>query len=135
MGRYRLCILLSLVLASQLGSTACITREQAQRRVVKGPTPEGVLLAPDLPSLKASIAAEGEVPGDVIRLPNGTKGRVIERKFLRGGILVDPYPANSYDMERDGAIEVELFEVTEGPSRGAKGWVRAAYLRPDFQYL
>jgi hypothetical protein len=38
-------------------------------------------------------------------------------------------------MVRDGAIEVALFEVTEGPKRGAKGWVQASFLRPDFWYL
>jgi len=54
-------------------------------------------------------------PAVAINIPNGTKGRAVDRKFLKGGILVDPYPANTYDMEREGAVEVILFEVTEGP--------------------
>jgi hypothetical protein len=58
-----------------------------------------------------------------------------DRKFLKGGELVDPYPANSYDMERDQAVEVVLFEITEGAKRGSRGWVQKSCLRPDFPYL
>ena len=60
---------------------------------------------------------------------------MLDRKFLRGGELVDPYPANSYDMERDRAVEVVLFEITEGAKRGLRGWVQKSFLRPGFPYL
>jgi hypothetical protein len=58
-----------------------------------------ILLAPDLATLKALFSAEAPPPARVISVPNGTKGRMLDRKFLRDGGLVDPYPANSYDME------------------------------------
>ena len=74
-------------------------------------------------------------PASLIAIPTGTKGRVVNRKFLKDGSLVAPYPASDIDLQRDGAIEVLLFEVTEGPRRGLKGWVQKSFLRPDFKYL
>jgi hypothetical protein len=94
-----------------------------------------VLLAPDLPELNALTVAKATPPSNVIRVASGTKGLALKRKFLKGGKLVDPYPANTYDMERDGAVEVVLFELTNGPNRGSKGWVKSSFLRPDFWYL
>jgi hypothetical protein len=135
MGRRSSVWLLPLLVAVQISYVSCVTSEQAKRRVVRGPTPGGVLLAPDLQSLNALLAARDKLPENLIPIPNGTKGRAVERKFLRSGALVEPYAANSYDMERDSVTEVNLFEVTEGPFRGSRGWVRAAYLRPDFPYL
>ena len=116
-----------------LGCAGCAT--DARRRVVISPAQNGILLARDLPTLNALMSADAAPPAAVISVSNGTKGLARDRKFLRGGRLVDPYPANSYDMERDGALEVELFEVTEGPKRGSKGWVQSSFLRPDFWYL
>lgn len=71
----------------------------------------------------------------MIAIPNGTKGRALDTNFLRGGRLADPYPSNAMIMERDHAVRVELFEVTEGSNRGSKGWVEAQFLRPDFKAL
>jgi hypothetical protein len=121
------------LLALQFSSTGCST--DIRRRVVSNPTQGGILLAPDLPTLNALMAVNAGSPSNVIPVPNRTKGLALERRFLRGGNLVDPYPASSHDMERDGAVEVVLFEVTEGPNRGSKGWVQASFLRPDFWYL
>ncbi len=128
-------IVMFLITSIQLACTACLTGEQMRQRIVSSPAVSGVLLALDLPALNALISSSTPPPGNTIRIPNGTKGRAVDRKFLRGGRLVDPYPANTYEMERDGAIEVVLFEVTEGPHRGSRGWVQASFLRPDFKYL
>jgi hypothetical protein len=65
---------------------------------VSSPSQEVVLLAPDLPELNALIAANSTPPNNVIRVANGTRGLALKRKFLRGGKLVDPYPANTYDF-------------------------------------
>jgi hypothetical protein len=70
--------------------------------------------------------------GSIIAIPAGTKGRVVDRKFLEDGSLVSAYPASANDLQRDGAIEILLFEVTDGPRRGSKGWVRQSFL-PRFQ--
>jgi hypothetical protein len=102
---------------------------------VRSPSPNGILLAPDLATLNALFAANSPPSSNLIAVPNGTKGRVLQRKFLKGGYLVAPYPANSYEMERDQAVEVALFEVGEGLQRGSKGWVHASFLHPDFWYL
>ena len=69
-------------------------------------------------------------PPKGIWLPNGTKGNMRDRKFLRRGQLVDPYSANSYDMERDRAVEVVLFRVKDGPHKDLEGWMPNRYLRP-----
>ena len=111
------------------------SRESTMRRVVTNRCEDGVLLAPDLPTLDSFVATRAVCPGTVIAIPNGTKGRALDTKFLRGGRLVDPYPANEMIMERDHAVRVELFEVTEGSYRGSKGWVEAQFLRPDFKAL
>jgi hypothetical protein len=128
-------IILLLAMSVQLACIACPTGEQVQRRVVNSPAANGVLLAPDLSALNALMSSSAPPPGNVIGIPNGTKGRAVDRKFLRGRRLVDPYPANTYDMERDEAVEVVPFEVTEGPHRGTRGWVQSSFLRPDFNYL
>jgi hypothetical protein len=102
---------------------------------VRSPADVPIVLAPDLPTLIALMSSDEPPPGSVIAIPTGTKGRVVDRKFLKDGGLVSPYPASANDLHRDGAIEVLLFEVTEGPGRGSKGWVQASFLRPDFKYL
>ena|SRR5436305_7531508 len=116
-----------------LGCAACST--DMRKFFVSSPSQSGVLLAPDLATLNAVMAADSARPITAIPLPNGTKGLALERKFLRGGRLIDTYPANTFDMERDGAVEVVLFEVAEGPKRWSRGWVQASFLRPDFSYL
>jgi hypothetical protein len=122
-----------LAAALLLACAACST--DIRKFYVSTPSPDGILLARDLPELNALVAANPIPPSNVLRVPNGTKGLALKRKFLRGGRLVDPYSANTYDMERDGTVEVVLFELTDGPHRGSKGWVKASFLRPDFWYL
>lgn len=102
---------------------------------VSNPSANAIFLAPDLPTLAVLLASNATTPATAIPIPNGAKGLMLDRKFFKGDRLVDPYPANSFDMEKDSAIEVALFEVTEGPKRGAKGWLRMSLLRPDFWYL
>jgi hypothetical protein len=97
-------------------------------------TPSGILLARDLPTLNALYAGNSPQPHNIIIVPNRTIGRVLQLKFLEAGRLVEPYPANGYDMERDGAVEVALFEITEGPLRGSRGWVQFSLLRPDHRF-
>jgi hypothetical protein len=60
--------------------------------------------------------ASQDVPG-LVHLREGTKAIAIDRKFLLpGGRLVEPYPASTYDMARDGAIEVVRLKITR-PSK------------------
>jgi len=120
------------LLVVTISATGC---SDISKFFVNSPAPNGVVLASDLPTLNALVSSNPPAPDRVIAIPNGTKGRVLQRRYLKGGKLVMPYSANSYDMERDGAIEVALFEVSEGPKRGVKGWVQASFLRPDFWYL
>jgi hypothetical protein len=68
------------------------------------------------------------VPNDLgpglVRISEGTEGIVTNRQFvLPGGRLVEPYAANTYDMARDGAIEVERIKITQSPNVGLEGWV------------
>ena len=67
-------------------------------------------------------------PAGVLVSP-GTKLRVLDRKFLQQGQLLDPYPANTYDMQRNRALEVDFVRVKEGPQRNLKGWVPSGYLQ------
>jgi hypothetical protein len=67
--------------------------------------------------------------GRAVLIPNGTKGTARDRKFLKDGKLVEPYAANTCKMLQDKAMEVEPFEVTEGPQRGVKGWVSISLLQ------
>ena len=127
------CVLVLLTAVLHLGCTACSM--DTRRRVVSSPAENGIVLAPDLDTLTALMGQNPPPLGKVVSIPNGTKGLSRDRKFLRGGKLVNPYPANTYDMGKDGAVEVEFFEVTAGPNRGSKGWVQASFLRPDFWFL
>jgi hypothetical protein len=66
----------------------------------------------------------------LVFVPNETRGIAKGRQFLlKGGRLVRPYPANTYDMLRDGAVEVERIEITEGPKKGLIGWLPSTYLQ------
>jgi hypothetical protein len=116
-------------------SAGCFTREEASRRVVRCHDAEGVLFAPDPASLQRALESPAKMLAAVVRLPCGTKGRIVGEWFLEGGTLVKPYPANDIDMNRDGITEVVLFEVTEGPFRQSRGWALSRGLWPDFSYL
>jgi len=107
-------------------------------RIANGGQNGGIYLATDengIRALSETIGSPLDIPGPNARgrltfIPNGTKGRHRGTKFLlKGGRLVDPYPANSYDMVRDGAIEVERIKITEGPNQGLEGWVAPYNLR------
>jgi hypothetical protein len=68
------------------------------------------------------------IPNDIglglVRIPEGTRGTAIGRAFvLPEGRLVKPYAANTFDMARDGAIEVERIRITQPPNVGLEGWV------------
>jgi predicted transcriptional regulator len=67
-----------------------------------------------------------EVTDGPVFVPDEARVRYKGRKFLlKRGRLVVPYPANLYDMARDGAIEVERIEITEGLHiKGLDGWVQ-----------
>ena len=71
-----------------------------------------------------------ELRNHVAFIPNKTRG-VFKGGYylLKDGRLVTPYPANSYEMQRDGAIEVEKIKVTEGPQKGLEGWIPAQRLQ------
>jgi hypothetical protein len=74
------------------------------------------------------------IPNDLgpglVRIPEGTRGTATGRMFvLPGGRLAEPYPANTFDMARDGAIEVERIRITQPPNRGLEGWVYTGSLR------
>ena len=122
-----------LAAALLLGCTGCSV--DARKFYVNCPPQQPILLALDVPTLRNLLSPASGPSGAAIPVPNGTKGRMMDRKFFRGGELVVPYAANSYDMERDGAVEVVLFEITEGPQRGVRGWVQMSFLHPDFWYL
>jgi hypothetical protein len=60
----------------------------------------------------------------LVFVPNKTRGITKGSQFLlKGGRLVEPYSANTYDMLRDGAVEVERIKITEGPQTGLVGWL------------
>jgi hypothetical protein len=66
----------------------------------------------------------------LVFIPDETRGRYKDRKFLlKGGRLVDTYPASFFDMQRDEAVEVEKIRITEGPNNGLEGWVQANHLK------
>ena len=44
--------------------------------------------------------------------------------------MVKTYPANTYDMARDGAVELERIKITEGPNVGLEGWINSGSLAP-----
>ena len=92
-------------------------------RIVNGGSDGGVWVATGEADLRAMRANSRTSPG-LVFLPNGTKGVWKGRRFLlEGGRLVEPHPANSYDMIRDGAVEIERIRVTEGPQKGLEGWI------------
>jgi hypothetical protein len=85
-------ILLILVAALISVYAGCST--DVSKFYVRSPSANGILLAPDLPTLNALFAANSPPPSNLIAVPKGAKGHVLQRKFLKGGHLVDPYPAN-----------------------------------------
>ena len=65
----------------------------------------------------------------VILVPSGTRGISVGRSFiLPGGRLVQPYAANTFEMARDGAVEVERIRITQPPNENLEGWVVEGFL-------
>jgi len=85
------------------------------------------LMTPDKIAAPRVVTSDG-LQG-VVSIPNGTKGRVVDRKIYRDGRLIDPYPTSRNEMERDGAVELERIRITEGPHKGVEGWVLSSVLR------
>lgn len=102
----------------------------ARVRILNGEPESGVWLAIDSDGLRAMSGANRAASGVALELrnhfvfaPNQTRGIARGYRYLLpGGRLVDPYPANSYDLQRDNAIEVEKIRITGGPSKGVEGW-------------
>lgn len=73
--------------------------------------------------------AEANKNGIVV-IPDGTEAEFNGSGFvLPGGRIVFPYPANTYDMARDGAVEVEKIRITKPPNQGLEGWIEIHSLR------
>jgi hypothetical protein len=73
---------------------------------------------------------EAVLGNDLVLVSDKTRAHYKDRKFLLpGGRLVEPYSANSFDMERDEAVEVERVRIIEGPHKGLEGWVPAGCLQ------
>ena len=69
------------------------------------------------------ISSSNVEPGLVL-IPEQTRALSMSRRYiLPGGVLVDPYPANTYDEARDGAVGVEKVRITQPPFKGLEGWV------------
>src|SRR5260370_40863175 len=65
----------------------------------------------------------------VVLIPGKTKAKYMGRSFvLPGGSLVEPYAANTYDMARDGAVEVEKIKITQQPNKNLEGWIEIHFL-------
>ncbi len=65
-----------------------------------------------------------------ILLKPGSKITVLGRRFLQPGELVESYAANSYDMQRNLAVEVLFVEVQHGQQRQLQGWLPHYCCRP-----
>ncbi len=76
-----------------------------------------------------------EQPPQGTFIPNGTKAEAEDRKFLQAGKLVEPYSADSFDMQRNRAVEVVLVTIKDGPSRGLRGWMPSRFLYPTARTL
>lgn len=63
-------------------------------------------------------------------LQTGTKVAILKRRFLQNGQLVEPYPANSYDMQRNLAVEVIYVAVRDGQYQRVQGWLPHYCCRP-----
>jgi hypothetical protein len=108
-------------------------------RIVNGVPNAGVWIATDDEGLRAmsnqplvppslfgfpSAVPINTANDKLVFVPNKTRGITKGSQFLlKGGRLVEPYSANTYDMLRDGAVEVERIKITEGPQTGLVGWL------------
>jgi hypothetical protein len=120
--------------------------QKARVRIVNGgPEAAGVWIATDDDGLRV-MSDRPRVPPSLFGFPseiptntaddklvfvhNKTRGIAKGRRFLlQGGRLVQPYPANTYDILRDGAVEVERIKITEGPQKGLIGWLPSHYVQ------
>ena len=100
----------------------------------KACTQEAMAASGDQLRFQACVPSHKPVRGGIsekglIVIPGGTESEFEGRRFvLPGGRLVIPYPANTYDMARDGAIEVEKVKITHGPNQGREGWIETGFL-------
>jgi hypothetical protein len=82
------------------------------------------LCYPVLPPITFQMVKKG-----VVLIPEGTRAVYLGSRFiLPGGRLVNPYAANTYDMARDGAVEVERIRITQPPNENLEGWVQTGFL-------
>jgi hypothetical protein len=139
---------LSLVVILVGSLLAWWAKDQNQRAAVRilnaGENAPGVWIATDENGLKVMsnrtmMSSPFGTPSDIwpntaddklVFVPNHTRGIARgERFLLKGGRLVIPYSANSYDLQRDGAMEVEGIEIMEGPHKGVMGWAPVNYFQ------
>jgi hypothetical protein len=65
----------------------------------------------------------------VILIPQRTTAISVGQSFiLPGGRLVQPYAANTFEMARDGAVEVERIRIMQPPNENLEGWVVEDFL-------
>ena len=103
----------------QLNDLYSLPKTCTEANMRSGHVPEVLFLCQPV-----SKAIPSEFGSGLVRIPEGTKGVMTDRKFvLPGGRLVEPFPANTFDMARNGAVEVERIRITQPPSVGLEGWV------------
>jgi hypothetical protein len=69
------------------------------------------------------------VKNGLVLIPEGTRAIYMGRHFiLPGGRLVFPYASDTFDMARDGAVEVERVRITQPPNTNLEGWVETHFL-------
>jgi hypothetical protein len=69
------------------------------------------------------------VKNGIVLIPEQTKAIYTGRAFiLPGGRVVQPYAANTFDMAKDGAVEVERIKITQPPNKDLEGWIEIHFL-------
>jgi hypothetical protein len=81
--------------------------------------------SPDPPPITNNMIRKG-----VVLIPEGRRALSIGKWgiILPGGRLVDYYPATTYEMARDGAVEVEQIRIAQPPNENLEGWIVTQFL-------
>lgn len=96
---------------------------------IAAPTGSAMLMQMQLCQPRQTPFASQMINKGVVLIPEGTKAMYLEERFiLPGGRLVEPYAANTFDMARDGAVEVEKIRITQPPNKDLEGWVEIHFL-------
>src|SRR5579863_219409 len=83
------------------------------------------------PSIARKMYDSARSSGQIVELPNGTHGEVIDRTAFAGGRFFPPAPGSLAEKRSQGRFEVLEVRVRDGHFKGMTGWTLPELMQHD----